>query len=152
MTEWYVYQPNGEHIGPVSTELLARAMVGGKIPPDAHIGAKGDAHWQVIAEVAEIQAAVAAYNQQAPAPVSQMPATIPPAPPPTQTIPPTPTIPPAPLVPQIAAPTPPTSSSLLIPLGIFMACAALSLLLFVVSLAVHPGEAEPTPRAAHSGH
>src|SRR5688500_8771734 len=85
MKDWYVYQADGNHIGPVSTDLLARGLLAGKVPRDAHVGAMGDAKWQPLLEVAEIQAATRALEGTPiqPRPVSSVPPAPPPADPPT---------------------------------------------------------------------
>ena len=62
MKDWYVFQTDGHHIGPVSTELLARGIVAGKVPEGAHVGAVGDAQWWPLRQVAEITHAVEALR------------------------------------------------------------------------------------------
>ena len=58
MKDWFVYQADGNHIGPVSTELLARGVLAGKVPRDAHVGAHGDPQWYPLLSVPEIDAEV----------------------------------------------------------------------------------------------
>lgn len=62
MKDWYVFQADGHHIGPVSTELLARGIVAGKVPAGAHVGAVGDAQWWPLQDVSEISRAVEALR------------------------------------------------------------------------------------------
>jgi hypothetical protein len=64
MKDWYVYQASGNHIGPVSTDLLARGIIAGKVPRDAHVGARGDTQWYPLLSVPDIQQAIAALQGQ----------------------------------------------------------------------------------------
>lgn len=57
-TYWYVYQADGLHIGPLSTELVARGVLTGKIHTGAHVGAAGGMQWWPLLHVAEISYAV----------------------------------------------------------------------------------------------
>src|SRR6204780_4411599 len=51
MKEWYIYQADGHHVGPVPSDMLARGVAGGKVPRDAHIGQVGDAQWVPLMSV-----------------------------------------------------------------------------------------------------
>ena len=58
MSLWYVYDSAGKHVGPVTTDLLARGIVAGKVPREAHVGAVGSASWLPVLEVPEVVLAV----------------------------------------------------------------------------------------------
>jgi hypothetical protein len=60
--DWYVYQPDGRHLGPLSTDFLARGWVARQIPRDIFVGAAGEAGWRPISQVAEIMGAVQALE------------------------------------------------------------------------------------------
>lgn len=80
MKDWYVYQADGNHIGPVSTDLLARGIIAGKVPRDAHLGARGDTQWYPLLSIPEIQQTIASLQGQnvGPRPMSSVPPTAPP--------------------------------------------------------------------------
>jgi len=80
--DWYVYQANGQHIGPLSTETLARAWLSGKVPQGVFVGALGDSQWWPLEGVPELMNAARAVqeSQQAGPPLIS---TIPPGPPPS---------------------------------------------------------------------
>jgi hypothetical protein len=66
--DWYVYQADGRHLGPLSTDFLARGWVARQIPHDIFIGCAGEAGWRHIGQVPEIMEAVRAlqaWNQVA---------------------------------------------------------------------------------------
>jgi hypothetical protein len=50
----YVYQPDGRHIGPLSTTSLARAWLENQLPRDAYIGASGSKEWWPLGPALEI--------------------------------------------------------------------------------------------------
>jgi hypothetical protein len=56
--EWYVSVGEGEPVGPVSTELVARGIVAGKVPRTAYVARVGDEIWQDVLDVPEIFEAV----------------------------------------------------------------------------------------------
>lgn len=56
--DWYVYQPDGRHIGPVSTSFLARGWVARQVPHDLYVGAPGEPGWRPLGQVPEIMDAV----------------------------------------------------------------------------------------------
>jgi len=56
--EWYVSAGEGEAIGPVSTELVARGIVAGKVPRTAFVARVGDTSWQDVLDVPEIVGAL----------------------------------------------------------------------------------------------
>jgi hypothetical protein len=60
--DWYVYQADGRHLGPLSTEFLARGWVARQVPRDIWVGAAGEAGWRPIAQVPEIMEAVRALE------------------------------------------------------------------------------------------
>ena len=64
--DWYVYQPDGRHIGPVSTWFLARGWLARQVPHDVYVGAAGEPQWRPLGQVLEIMDAVRAL--QAPSP------------------------------------------------------------------------------------
>jgi hypothetical protein len=64
--DWYVYQPDGRHIGPVSTWFLARGWLAHQVPHDIFVGAAGEPQWRPLGQVPEIMDAVRAL--QAPMP------------------------------------------------------------------------------------
>lgn len=45
MADWYVYQHDGDPLGPWSTAAVAEAMLGGKLAPDVLVAAPGGARW-----------------------------------------------------------------------------------------------------------
>jgi hypothetical protein len=60
--DWYVYQADGRHIGPVSTSFLARGLLARQVPHDVYVGAAGDPSWRPLGQVAEIMDAVRAFE------------------------------------------------------------------------------------------
>ncbi|HEY3817904.1 MAG TPA: DUF4339 domain-containing protein [Polyangiaceae bacterium] len=60
--DWYVYQPDGRHIGPVSTWFLARGWVARQVPHDVYVGTAGEAQWRPLGQVDEIMDAVRALQ------------------------------------------------------------------------------------------
>ena len=83
MGDWFIYQPNGNHFGPVTTDLLVRGVHAGKVPRDAHVAPRGGSGWVALLAVPELVAALAG-----PVPDVEPPRTVPPARPPTTTLPP----------------------------------------------------------------
>lgn len=63
--DWWVYQPNGQHIGPLSTASLARAWLANELPRDAYVGAAGDRQWWPLAPALEILEAARALESGA---------------------------------------------------------------------------------------
>jgi hypothetical protein len=63
--EWYVCTRGSEPVGPVSTELVARGIIAGKVPRDALIARVGDSVWQRVLRVPEITAALEMLALQA---------------------------------------------------------------------------------------
>ncbi len=45
MADWYVYQHDAAPLGPISTELLADAIVAARISPEAWVAAPGGPRW-----------------------------------------------------------------------------------------------------------
>lgn len=64
--DWYVYQADGRHIGPLSTDTLARAWLNRQVPQGACVGAAGDGRWWPVEAVTEVMEAARAI-QSAPA-------------------------------------------------------------------------------------
>jgi hypothetical protein len=63
--DWYVYQPDGRHLGPLSTTFLARSWLTGQIPRDVYVGAAGEPQWRPLAQVQEILEAASAMQMNA---------------------------------------------------------------------------------------
>lgn len=160
MTDWFVYQADGNHIGPVTTDALARGIIAGKVPQDAHVAARGGAQWFPFASVPEIQQALAGLQGQnvGPRPMNS----VPPAPPPAKD---SPTIrdlmDAAPAAPAAAAPAPEKKAeekkdapkppplpayAKMLPLMIFGAFFVIALIEVGVSFAIAP--AAPAPSGA----
>ncbi|MGD0525088.1 MAG: GYF domain-containing protein [Polyangiaceae bacterium] len=64
--DWYVYQPDGRHIGPVSTWFLARGWVACQVPHDIYVGTAGEPQWRPLGQVEEIMNAVRALEAPTP--------------------------------------------------------------------------------------
>ncbi|HEY6464331.1 MAG TPA: hypothetical protein VIY73_29390 [Polyangiaceae bacterium] len=60
--DWYVYQPDGRHLGPVSTTFLARGWLTRQVPRDVYVGAAGEPHWRPLVQVQEIMEAARAME------------------------------------------------------------------------------------------
>jgi hypothetical protein len=60
--DWYLYMADGRHLGPLSTEFLARGWMSGQVPPHVYVGTAGEQGWVPIAQVAEIMDAVRALQ------------------------------------------------------------------------------------------
>jgi hypothetical protein len=87
--EWYVCTRESEPVGPVSSELVARGIIAGKVPRDALVARVGDSVWQRVLRVPEITDTLEALVLQgqmqmqqqmeeqmrgrAPAPIARMP-------------------------------------------------------------------------------
>lgn len=84
MSEWFVYQPNGQHVGPMTGAALARGVLEGRIPMDAHVARAGATSWQVVTNVAEVSTTLASRVP----PTVASPPFVAPAPPPRATLPP----------------------------------------------------------------
>lgn len=71
---YYVYQDSGQHVGPVTAELLAKGIATGKVPRDAHVGAVGDSQWHPVLSVPEVTSKLAELEAaHAPRPPAQAP-------------------------------------------------------------------------------
>ena len=82
MRHWFVYQLDGNYIGPVTSEQLARGVIAGKVPRDAHVASPGDSEWLGVLTVPEIAAEVRRLESTR-EPVGARPIqSVPPAPPP----------------------------------------------------------------------
>jgi hypothetical protein len=62
--DWYVYQPDGRHIGPLSTGSLARSWLTRQVPYDVWVGAAGEPQWRPLGQVNEIMDAVRALESR----------------------------------------------------------------------------------------
>ena len=58
MNQWLVYQAEGTHVGPVTTELLVRGLAAGRVPKDAHVALAGSTQWQPVMAVGELVTAL----------------------------------------------------------------------------------------------
>lgn len=79
-----MYQPSGQHVGPMPGAALARGVLEGRIPTDAHVARAGATAWQVVTGVAEVANALATRVP----PTVPSPPFVAPAPPPRTTLPP----------------------------------------------------------------
>lgn len=154
MSEWFVYQPSGQHAGPVSADSLARGVLEGKVPRDAHVARVGATSWQLVTNIPEVASVLASHV----APTVPSPRTIPPAPPPRTTLPPAaqgiggygvPRAEVAPLgisstMPSKGGvgprrPEPEPQGSIVLPIVVLVACVLVSMIVSLVGLiAVHP--------------
>ena len=66
MNQWFVYQGEGSHVGPVSTELLVRGVAAGRVPKDAHVAMAGSTEWAPLMTIEEIASALGIANEDAP--------------------------------------------------------------------------------------
>jgi hypothetical protein len=60
--DWYLYMADGRHLGPLSTDFLARGWLTGQIPPNMYVGTAGEPGWYPVAQVPEIMDAVRALQ------------------------------------------------------------------------------------------
>jgi hypothetical protein len=175
MKDWYVFQADGNHIGPISTDLLARGVIAGKVQREAHVGARGDTQWYPLLSVPEIQQAIAGLQGQNVGPRPM--ASVPPAPPPGKDAPTLrdltqEAVPPAPPVPNFGAPVAPPAAAApagekkeekkddkpkappmpayakYVPFAIFGACLFIAIVEIGVSFAISPSA---PPESAASG-
>lgn len=146
MSLWYVYDSAGQHVGPVTTDLLARGIAAGKVSREAHVGAVGTTSWHPVHQVPEVMHALQRAESMPPPPPQAdstmlMPSLVPPVAEPAAATapaaaPPAPAAAPAAVAgadgaaadPVIPPPFP------LLPIGIFGASVLVSLLLFGASL------------------
>lgn len=54
MADWYVYQHDGDPLGPWSTETVADAILAGKLAPDVWVAAPGGPRWLRALDVPSI--------------------------------------------------------------------------------------------------
>jgi hypothetical protein len=54
-SEWFVYRVDGPPIGPLSTQAVAEAILGGRLPPDCWVAAPGGSRWLRAIDVPVIQ-------------------------------------------------------------------------------------------------
>jgi hypothetical protein len=81
VSQWFVYQGEGSHVGPVSTDLLVRGIAAGRVPQDAHVAMAGSTEWKPLMTVSELVIALEALDEDAP-PASLALDPIPASPPP----------------------------------------------------------------------
>ena len=55
MADWYVYQHDGDPLGPWSTEAIADAILAGKLAPDVWVAAPGGPRWLRALDVPVIE-------------------------------------------------------------------------------------------------
>ena len=60
LREWYVSVGDGECVGPVSADQIARGLRAGKVPSDALVVRGGDAQWEDILSHDAVHAALKA--------------------------------------------------------------------------------------------
>ena len=60
--DWYLYMADGRHLGPLSTDFLARGWLTGQIPPNMYVGTAGEPGWYPLAQIPEIMDAVRALQ------------------------------------------------------------------------------------------
>lgn len=58
VSEWYVFAESGDHVGPVTAELIARGILAGKVPRDARVARGAPAGWLDVRDAAEVIAAL----------------------------------------------------------------------------------------------
>ena len=75
MKSWYIYRADGDPIGPLTTDAVARSLIDGKVGRDAHVAAEGDSEWQQITRVQEIVTATRRLQSgsQPPPPLRSIP-------------------------------------------------------------------------------
>lgn len=100
MSNLYVYRPDGQHAGPYTTEMLAKAIVDGAVERDAYVAPPGGAQWQHASQMPEVVAQIEAVIR------ARSPSVVPPR-----------SAPPLPLrasqaQPSVQIPTPPKAPSL----------------------------------------
>jgi hypothetical protein len=103
MHDLYVWQPEGQPVGPYTTESLARAIADGNVAKDAFVAPPGAPQWQHASQLPEVLTLVEAMLR------AKSPSILPPKPPVAMA----PVIPIAPRAPQVAqapqAPRAPTA-------------------------------------------
>jgi hypothetical protein len=62
VSEWFVFVDSGEHVGPVTTDLLARGIAAGRVPRDARIARGAPSGWLDLMDVPEVVAALDALH------------------------------------------------------------------------------------------
>ncbi len=120
MADWFIHQAGGNHIGPVSSELIVRGVQAGKVPADAYVAAQSGGGWVPLSSVPELAAAIAG---------------------PTLPIDPPRTIPPAPAAKPVDPPAPaakPIPMRRMIPIAIFGVFALLSIIAAAVAATSSP--------------
>ncbi len=147
MSEWFVYQPSGQHVGPLTGASLARGVMEGKISRDAHVARAGSPSWQIVTTVHDVMHAIATREP----PTVPSPPAIPVAPPPRTTLPPAaqhqtyprPEIAQAGIANTMpsnrqprgaAANEPPRQASMVLPIVLFAVCFVLSVLVAIIGL------------------
>jgi hypothetical protein len=123
MAEYYVYQPNQQHAGPMTADEVARGVVTRKIPEGAQFAAVGDTAWGPLEGFAELADAVKALNAAPAPPRPRMqtlapgipgPTSIPPMPPRRTNTPSGVVIPQSPAVPAFPIPPMPVEASVIV--------------------------------------
>ncbi len=61
MADWFVYQPDGVHLGPFSTEIIAAAIMSARLSRQVWLGAPGGHRWLRALDVPVIASMLASY-------------------------------------------------------------------------------------------
>ncbi len=73
-TQFFVFSPDGQHIGPASADRIARGVTAGMVPNDAFVSVAGSNQWVPVGSVSEIAAALEATQRPtAPSPLPPPP-------------------------------------------------------------------------------
>jgi hypothetical protein len=65
VSEWYVFVEGGEHVGPVTAELIARGIAAGKVPRDARVARGAPVGWRDVMDVPDVVDALDALDEAA---------------------------------------------------------------------------------------
>jgi hypothetical protein len=60
LPEWYVRVEDGDPVGPVSADQIARGIRAGKVPSDARVVRGGDRQWEDVLSSGAVLAALKA--------------------------------------------------------------------------------------------
>jgi hypothetical protein len=64
--DWFVFVDSGDHVGPVTIDLLARGLAAGKVPKDAQVARGSAAEWRPVLTFPELVAAMDDANTRDP--------------------------------------------------------------------------------------
>ena len=62
VSEWFVFVSSGDHVGPVTTDLLARGIAAGRVPRDARVARGVPSGWLEVMDIPEVIAALDALS------------------------------------------------------------------------------------------